>query len=90
MAQLCDWSVVKLARKCNVSVRTLERFFLQTHGLPPREWLSRERQKTAVACLQQGLTVKETAARVGYKTLSGFTRACKRYHGVPPSLDTSC
>jgi transcriptional regulator GlxA family with amidase domain len=48
LAQAANWSAAILAKKCGVSVRTLERHFLKEMGKSPKAWLAETRQQLAV------------------------------------------
>jgi len=85
LAQATNWSAAALAKKCGVSVRTLERYFLKEMGKRPKAWLSEQRQHRAIALLQDGSTVKETAACLDYKNQHHFSREYKKQNGHPPS-----
>ena len=74
-----------LARGCGISVRQLERYFLQKHRKTPQQWLDELRQREALPMLQEGFSVKETADALGYQQPHNFCRAFKRFHGIPPS-----
>jgi len=73
--------VLALAKACNVSVRTLERFFLHES---PRCWLKRVRLLRAVGLLRDGRNIKETSACLGYEDPSHFSREFKKYYGTTP------
>ena len=87
-----NWSVAALAKKCHVSVRTLERHFLKTMGQNPKSWLKQVRQKRATILLQRGFSVKEIASRLGYKHAQHFSREYKWYWGYSPTtpISTRC
>lgn len=59
LAKLANWSVSNLAKNCNISTHTLERFFLKELSKSPKDWLSDQRQRRAVELLQPGSTIKE-------------------------------
>lgn len=94
LGRITDWvdrahgahySVKNLARDCQVTPRTLERFFCASFGQPPRFWLKRARMKRAVELLLDRLNVSETADDLGYKSPSHFSREFKRFYGFPPN-----
>jgi len=85
LAQQSGWSVSGLAELCGVSTDTLRRHFVSMAGMSPRLWLAQERQKQAMALLQEGSSVKETAAYLGYRQQTNFTRKFKRYWSLRPS-----
>jgi AraC-like DNA-binding protein len=85
LAMQAGWSARTLARRLNVSLRTLERYFLKTHGKPLRAWLICARLRYGIRLLTQGRSVKETAFYLGYSCPANFTRAFKRYMGISPA-----
>lgn len=85
LARQANWSVAKLARLCGISPDTLRRHFLTTAGKSPRLWLMAQRQRQALELLRDGSSIKETAARLGYKQQTNFTRKFKEQWGVCPS-----
>jgi transcriptional regulator GlxA family with amidase domain len=85
LAEKANWFVAELAKRCGVSVRVLERHFLQNMGRPPKAWLIGERQHRALKLLHDGWPVKVTAAQLGYKYAHHFSREFKAYWGFCPS-----
>jgi AraC family transcriptional regulator, transcriptional activator FtrA len=83
LAKQANWSVEKLAKECNVSARTLERHFLKAMSKTPRQWLAEQRQKQALELLRDGSSVKETAAKLGYKYAGNLARRLRA--SWPPS-----
>lgn len=74
-----------LARRCGASLRTLERCFKAETGLALGEWQRRWRLFAALARLEAGASVTETAHDAGYAGPSAFTAAFRRLFGAPPS-----
>ena len=74
MAERAGWSVTKMAKLCQISARTLERHFLKTMDTTPRAWMAEQRLERATELLGNGYSVKETAARMGYKYAANFSR----------------
>ena len=72
------WSVSTPAKKCGVSVSTLERHFLDQMGKSPKAWLTEQRQKPAHELLDHGSPVKEAADQAGYRQASTFSREFKK------------
>jgi AraC-like DNA-binding protein len=85
LAQKANWSAQKLAKDCNVSSRTLERFFLETKGKTPKNWLIEYRQQEAQTLLISGLSIKETAVKLGYLHPHHFSREFKKFWGNAPT-----
>jgi transcriptional regulator GlxA family with amidase domain len=84
LAREANWSSSVLAEKCGVSLRTLERFFLNYSGTNPRAWLDEQRQRRAIELLKHGLSVKEVANQLAYKDQRHFSHAFKRRNGHAP------
>lgn len=85
IAKQANWSVMRTAKLCGVSVRALELHFLKTWGMAPKVWLAEKRQKQAVELLGHGISVKEIAAELGYKHAHHFSREFKKMHGYCPT-----
>jgi len=84
LAQQASWSVSQMAKLCAISVRTLERYFIKTKGKTPKVWLAEQRQHRAMVLLQNGSTVKETAACLGYNHAGNFSRKFRKHWGSYP------
>jgi transcriptional regulator GlxA family with amidase domain len=84
MASEANWSVSKLAKKLNVSVRTLERYFLGELKQSPHAWLFEQRQRRGLELLRKSQAVKEVAASLGYAHGTQFSRDFRRYWGHSP------
>jgi AraC-like DNA-binding protein len=84
LAKQANWSVKKIAKKCGVCERTLRRHVSKQTGKKLKVWLAEEKQKEAIALLCGGFSVKETAAYLGYKQPTNFTRKYKKHWGSPP------
>lgn len=89
LARKANWSVANLAKVCGVSVRTLDRHFLNDLGTTPREWLADQRQVLAKELLANGRSVKETAAQVAYRHAGNFSRKFKVQWEFSPSVASS-
>ena len=89
LARQANWSAAALAKHFGVSKDTLRRHFLLHFGQTPKAWLAEQRQQQAIELLQAHSSIKETAACLGYKQQTNFTRQFKEYWGVCPSLPPS-
>ena len=64
----------------------LTRSFAEVHGLPPLAYHRRLRLEAAARLLkQEAASPTELSERLGYASLSAFTRAFRQAFGVPPS-----
>lgn len=88
LAYQTKWSVARLAKQCGVSGETLRQYFIKHLGQTPGVWLAEQRQRHALEMLRGGSSVKETAAHLGYKQQTNFTRKFKEHWGVCPSMPT--
>jgi AraC-like DNA-binding protein len=80
------WSVEALADIAKTSRSMFSERFASVVGIPPARYLARWRMHLAGEWLRRDrLTVSETALRLGYESEAAFSRAFKRFKGVPPS-----
>ena len=54
-------------------------------GKNPKTWLAEQRQHHALELLCDGSSIKETAACLGYKQPTNFSRKYKNHYGICPS-----
>lgn len=85
LARQANWSVARLARLTGVTQRALHRHFLGHMGQTPKGWLTSQRRRLAFELLRDGASVKETAARLGYKHAETFSRTFKKWSGLCPN-----
>ena len=75
-----------IAGRAALSRFHLSRSFAEVHGLPPLAYHRRLRLEGAAQLLRQGAaSPTDLADRLGYASLSAFTRAFRQAYGVPPS-----
>lgn len=79
-----DLTVEQWAARAFSSPRTLRRDFVADTGLTFEQWRLRNRLTAAVEFLAAGYDVDQTAARVGFVSRNGFTRAFKQQYGLTP------
>jgi AraC-like DNA-binding protein len=75
----------ELARAVGLSVRTLERRFLEETGLSFGRWRRQARLQQALRDLALGRPIKTVAADAGYAGASAFTSAFREAFGVTPA-----
>lgn len=76
--------VPELARRFGLSSAHFRRLFREGTGWTPVAFVTGLRMARARELLSMGISVKETAARVGYADLFYFMRVFKKTHGVSP------
>ena len=74
-----------IAKALGISTRTLRRH-LEHEGLSLRIALDDVRRERADTLLASGTSVKETAFALGFSEPSAFSRAYKRWTGMPPRV----
>jgi AraC-like DNA-binding protein len=80
-----DLTVEQWALRVLSSPRTLRRDFLADSGRTFEQWRRQLRLSTAVEFLASGYGVDRVAARVGFASRNGFTRAFKERFGLTPN-----
>ena len=78
------WTVGELARRAGLSRSPFATRFARLVGEPPLRYLTRCRMELAVRLLRRGVSVRETAAQVGYASEAAFSRTFKRHMGTAP------
>ena len=81
----CDLSVHRIAAQVGVSDDYLTRQFRQVTGISTQEYLRRYRFARAMSLLQTDCPVSEVAQRVGFRSLSYFSREFTKELGITPS-----
>jgi AraC-like DNA-binding protein len=84
-AEESNYSPLRMAEQCHVSLRHLERRFKLEVGFTPRVWLKRQRLKTALVRLQSTASIKEIAYGLRYCQVSHFCRDFKLQFRMTPS-----
>lgn len=78
-------TVQQIADECHVSAVYLSRLFARYSDCGAYQFLMRHKMNYAAGLLMnEGLLVKEVAARLGFADQFRFSRAFKRTYGVPP------
>jgi AraC-like DNA-binding protein len=73
-----------LAGAVGVSLRTLQRLFLEETGMHVAEWRQTARMMAATATLLEGASVTDASLAAGYATPSAFIHAFQRRTGRTP------
>ena len=78
-------SVAELAEENGISASKLKQLFPRVCGMPPYAYLRKLRMEKALDLLnKEGMNVTEVALEVGYESLSHFSKAFYRHHGLQP------
>ena len=78
--------IEQLASMANMSTSTFHRNFKQITASSPIQYVKKLRLSKAKDLLQdQGIKVKQAAAKVGYESATQFSREFTRYFGISPS-----
>jgi len=94
-ADLIDWirenlagplEVPRLAARVSTSERTFQRNFTRNIGVTPAHFVETLRLDQTRIYLAAGLSLKEIAARVGYRTGAQLSKAFDRHFGMTPML----
>jgi AraC family transcriptional regulator, regulatory protein of adaptative response / methylphosphotriester-DNA alkyltransferase methyltransferase len=81
-----DLELDEIARRVASSRRQIQRVFAEVGNTTFREHLARVRMERAAELLAaNGLTVREVAARVGYRQPAQFAKAFRRHIGSAPA-----
>ena len=82
----CPLTLDAIAAEAALSRFHLSRSFAEVHGLPPLAYHRRLRLEGAARLLKEGAaSPTELSERLGYGSLSAFTRAFRQAYGMPPS-----
>jgi AraC-like DNA-binding protein len=73
------------ARLGERSLRTVQRRFLQSAGVPRGTLEQIQRARKAVAILKQGVSILDTVAQAGYSDQPHLTRSLRRFVGLTPA-----
>jgi AraC-like DNA-binding protein len=79
------WTVASLAAEVAMSRSAFAARFTELVGEPAMHYLARWRMNVALSMLREGdAGLAEMATRLGYRSEAAFSRAFKRYIGIPP------
>jgi len=82
--QKARFRVKGVARRCNVSTRWLEYFFLHQFGTQLRVRMKEIRLQVSKALLASGESAKNVATMGGFSKQSHFTDWFKKAYGITP------
>lgn len=84
LALRCGYRICELCGELECSERYLHTVFLRDIGLPPKEWMRRERMVVARRKLIGGKRPEEVAADLGFSCQNNFRREFLAVYQVPP------
>lgn len=83
-------SVDQLATEANMSLSTFHHNFKSVTRTSPLQYLKTYRlHKARMLMIHDGMRISRAATRVGYESVSQFSREFKRYFGVTPGEDVA-
>lgn len=74
-----------LSELCGYHPQYFIRLFRRHMDMTPHQYIIRFRMRFALHYLQAGLSVTETAAKVGYPEARNFCRSFRSYYGIAPT-----
>ncbi|WP_336763509.1 AraC family transcriptional regulator [Asaia sp. VD9] len=78
-------SLDALAQRCRMSRRSFTRRFRSETGMAPGAWMQCARILRGCALMSEGISITETAYRLGYESPSSFFNLCRKMTGLSPS-----
>lgn len=78
-------SLNQIAEKCNMSVSNVKKIFCKYAGMGIKHYYNELKARQAVVYLNDGLSVKETAARLGFADQNYFSYFFKHIMGASPT-----
>lgn len=80
-----EFSCKDISLQLNVSEVYLRRIFIKYAGIPTGKYIAKVRMEQAAILLREKTPIKQTASKIGYSDVYGFSRAYSKYFGFPPS-----
>ena len=78
------WTLDQLAKEVGLSRTAFASRFTEFVEVPPMQYVARWRLQLAARLIEQGVSLANACAEVGYESEAAFNRAFKKYVGVPP------
>jgi AraC-like DNA-binding protein len=85
IARECEFNLGFIARRLQVSERTVKRFIRLSYDQAASEWLKEQRLNLSLHLLDQHQSVKQAAAEAGFKQQAHFSREFKKLFRITPS-----
>ncbi|KWX76190.1 AraC family transcriptional regulator [Paenibacillus riograndensis] len=77
-------SVSMIGAHFGITPQYVSKLFKEQTGQGLHDYISQVRTEAAKAYLQEGITIEEISARVGFSSSSAFIRVFKKYEGITP------
>ena len=77
-------SVSEISKEVNVSINTLERYFMRFLNVSPTTYIKKKRLSNAARLLSEGCTVSEASENSGFSNCSGFISLFRKTYGQTP------
>ena len=77
-------SIIEISKKVNVSVNTLERYFMRFLNVSPTAYIKKKRLSNAARLLSEGYSVTEASEKSGFPDCSGFISLFRKTYGQTP------
>nr|WP_150959186.1 AraC family transcriptional regulator [Aneurinibacillus sp. XH2] len=79
-------SISDIAEELHLSRSQCSKIFTRVYGIPPRQYLSRLKLNKAKQLLvNSDMTIEEISSRLGFGSISHFSRQFRRWSGMPPT-----
>lgn len=77
-------SVGEISKQVNVSINTLERYFMRFLNVSPTTYIKKKRLSNAARLLSEGYIVAEASENSGFPNCSGFISLFRKTYGQTP------
>ena len=77
-------SVSEISKEVNVSINTLERYFMRFLNVSPTSYIKKKRLSNAAKLLSEGYSVTEASEKSGFSNCSGFISLFRKTYGQTP------
>lgn len=79
-----DISIAELAESCHISISYVKQLFAKYSDVSPKNYFLHLRASLAAKMISSGMSVCETAERMGFSSPNYFSLFFKKQHGVTP------
>lgn len=77
-------SVSEISKEVNVSINTLERYFMRFLNVSPSAYIKKKRLSNAAKLLSEGYSVTEASGKSGFPNCSAFISLFRKTYGQTP------